>query len=90
MTTSRMFYEETQVKLADVPDNVLRSYIDTRDPMVKTGGHGIQGIGGNLIEQGQGGLDILADQQVAYHELFKRRVRTQTHNKRNLDSQSRL
>ena len=47
MTTSRevMFYEETQVKLADVLDNVLRSYIDIRDPMVKTGGHGIQGRG---------------------------------------------
>ena len=50
--------------------------------------HPGQRRGSNLIEQGE--LDIMADQWVAYHKLFKRRVRTQTHNNRNLDSQSRL
>ena len=48
------FYEETKVKFANVSDEVLKSYIETGDPMDKAGGYGIQGIGGNLIEGIQG------------------------------------
>ena len=43
------FYEETSVEFAAVSEDVLRSYIDTGDPMDKAGGYGIQGRGASFI-----------------------------------------
>ena len=43
------FYEETKVNFARVPEDVLRGYIETLEPMDKAGGYGIQGVGASLV-----------------------------------------
>jgi len=46
---SRIFYETTQVTFADLTDDIIKSYVDTKEPMDKAGGYGIQGIGGSFV-----------------------------------------
>ena len=43
------FYEETSVEFAKVSEEVIKSYIETGEPMDKAGGYGIQGKGASFI-----------------------------------------
>ena len=45
----KSFYEVTDVQMATVSDNVLKSYIESDEPLDKAGGYGIQGLGCSLI-----------------------------------------
>mmetsp|Transcript_37597 Transcript_37597/g.49547 ORF Transcript_37597/g.49547 Transcript_37597/m.49547 type:complete len:240 (+) Transcript_37597:86-805(+) len=45
------FSEQTQVKFMEMSSEMIQSYIDSKEPMDKAGGYGIQGIGGSFIEK---------------------------------------
>ncbi|XP_033125755.1 probable bifunctional dTTP/UTP pyrophosphatase/methyltransferase protein [Anneissia japonica] len=45
-----IFHEKTDVKFGNLPTEVIKSYVDTGEPMDKAGGYGIQAIGGTLVE----------------------------------------
>jgi len=47
----RQFYECTDVMLGDIPDNVIRVYANSIEPLDKAGGYGIQDVGGSLVER---------------------------------------
>lgn len=48
------FSETTTVNFATLSPQVINAYIDTKEPMDKAGGYGIQALGGMLIEGIQG------------------------------------
>ncbi|XP_061164776.1 probable bifunctional dTTP/UTP pyrophosphatase/methyltransferase protein [Saccostrea echinata] len=43
------FEEVSEVIMPDLPENVIKSYVETGEAMDKAGGYGIQAIGGSLI-----------------------------------------
>ena len=43
-------YDVTKVKFRDISHDVIRKYIDTKEPLDKSGGYGIQDFGGLLVE----------------------------------------
>lgn len=45
------FYEQTDVTMYGVPDEILRRYIETGEPMDKAGAYGIQGKGAFLVKK---------------------------------------
>ncbi len=45
-----LFYEETKIRFKSLSDEVIKSYIATKEPMDKAGAYGIQGLGGKLID----------------------------------------
>ncbi|KAK9510385.1 hypothetical protein O3M35_005181 [Rhynocoris fuscipes] len=45
------FHETTLVTFAYLSENVISSYIKTKEPLDKAGGYGIQGLGASLIER---------------------------------------
>ncbi|MCX7922682.1 MAG: Maf family protein [Clostridia bacterium] len=47
-------YEKTRVKMRELSDSTILSYIKTREPMDKAGSYGIQGIGAVLVEKIEG------------------------------------
>lgn len=47
-------YEVTRVKMADNPDEFLKSYINTKEPFDKAGAYGIQGYGSLIVEKIEG------------------------------------
>lgn len=44
------FHVTTEVKFASLNPDIIRSYIETGEPMDKAGGYGIQAAGGTLVE----------------------------------------
>jgi septum formation protein len=50
----RTDYEKTRVKMRDISDKTIDSYIATGEPMDKAGGYGIQGMGALLVERIEG------------------------------------
>ncbi|XP_078325220.1 putative bifunctional dTTP/UTP pyrophosphatase/methyltransferase protein isoform X3 [Crassostrea virginica] len=48
------FEEISEVFIPELPEEVVRSYVDTGESMDKAGGYGIQAIGGSLISGIQG------------------------------------
>ena len=47
---SALFIESTTVHFAELSDDVIDAYIETKEPMDKAGGYGIQGLAGALIK----------------------------------------
>ncbi|XP_071951501.1 probable bifunctional dTTP/UTP pyrophosphatase/methyltransferase protein [Antedon mediterranea] len=45
-----IFHEATDVKFGNLPADVIKSYVNTGEPMDKAGGYGIQALGGTLVE----------------------------------------
>ncbi|NLY44887.1 MAG: septum formation protein Maf [Tissierella sp.] len=43
-------YDITKVKFRNLSDDTILKYIDTKEPLDKSGGYGIQGFGGLLVE----------------------------------------
>lgn len=50
-------FEETKVSFNIVSDEEIRNYIETKEPMDKAGGYGIQGMGAFLVDRIEGNLD---------------------------------
>lgn len=44
-----VFHSETKVTFDELPDEEIREYIDTGEPMDKAGAYGIQGLGGKFV-----------------------------------------
>ena len=44
------FAEETRVNVRDIPDEEIKAYSDSKEPMDKAGAYGIQGIFSRYIE----------------------------------------
>ncbi len=47
-------FEKTRVKMRELDDRIIRSYIDSGEPMDKAGAYGIQGLGALLVERIEG------------------------------------
>ena len=47
----RSFYVQTDVKFAELTDNLIAWYVETDEPLDKAGGYGIQGKGAILVEK---------------------------------------
>jgi septum formation protein len=45
------FTESTKVYFGRATDEQIQAYVDTKEPLDKAGGYGIQGYGGMLIEK---------------------------------------
>jgi len=48
------FHEATEVYICQLTQNIIKSYIETGEPMDKAGAYAIQGIGATLIESIKG------------------------------------
>lgn len=48
------FTEATKVYFGQATDEQIQAYVDTKEPLDKAGGYGIQGHGGMLIEKIEG------------------------------------
>ncbi|XP_074604557.1 dTTP/UTP pyrophosphatase [Brevipalpus obovatus] len=48
------FHEATEVYICQMTKNIIKSYIETGEPMDKAGAYGIQGIGATLVESIKG------------------------------------
>ena len=46
---SHSFYEGSEVRMAELSDDVIKSYIETGEPLDKAGGYGIQDLGATLV-----------------------------------------
>ena len=44
------FYEGSEVRMAELSDEVIREYIETGEPLDKAGGYGIQDLGATLVK----------------------------------------
>ena len=47
-------YEKTFVKMRALTDDIIRSYVNTGEPMDKAGAYGVQGFGSLLVEKIEG------------------------------------
>jgi len=48
------FTDTTRVKFASIGENDIQAYVETGEPMDKSGSYGIQGIGGQFVEKIEG------------------------------------
>lgn len=48
------FRESTKVTFGEATSEQIQAYVDTKEPLDKAGGYGIQGVGGCLIKQIEG------------------------------------
>jgi septum formation protein len=48
------FTEKTKVYFGNVTPEQIQAYVDTKEPLDKAGGYGIQGFGGCMIERIEG------------------------------------
>lgn len=48
------FYEGSEVRMAELSDDVIRAYIETGEPLDKAGGYGIQDLGATLVHSIKG------------------------------------
>eukprot|EP00088_Acartia_fossae_P033092 TRINITY_DN3387_c0_g1_i1.p1 TRINITY_DN3387_c0_g1~~TRINITY_DN3387_c0_g1_i1.p1 ORF type:complete len:211 (+),score=26.41 TRINITY_DN3387_c0_g1_i1:34-666(+) len=49
-SNSVSFYEKTEVHFAPLTPETIKAYINTKEPMDKAGGYGIQAIGGTMVK----------------------------------------
>jgi len=67
------FHEGTDVFVAQLTPEIIRSYVNTKEPLDKAGAYGIQGIGSTLIESIKGcyfnvmGLPVYSLSKELYH-----------------------
>lgn len=72
-TLAFSFTDTTRVKFADLTDSDIRAYVATGEPMDKAGSYGIQGIGGQIVEQMEG--DFFTVMGLPMHRLSKELAR---------------
>lgn len=48
------FTESTKVFFGDASEEQIQAYVDSKEPLDKAGGYGIQGVGGCFIEKIEG------------------------------------
>ncbi|GKY94272.1 hypothetical protein MPSEU_000393000 [Mayamaea pseudoterrestris] len=53
-TLQASFVDTAEVIFAELSDDDINAYIDTREPMDKAGSYGIQGVGGQLVSRIEG------------------------------------
>ncbi|XP_076177090.1 dTTP/UTP pyrophosphatase isoform X2 [Ptiloglossa arizonensis] len=56
LKTEVTFHEFAKVKFGDISEEQIQLYVQSREPLDKAGGYGIQGIGGCLIEKINGDM----------------------------------
>ena len=44
LLSETVFHEATKVSFDDLSDEIIKSYVDSGEPMDKAGGYGIQGL----------------------------------------------
>jgi predicted house-cleaning NTP pyrophosphatase (Maf/HAM1 superfamily) len=63
------FHESTDVYITELNESIIRSYVNTGEPMDKAGAYGIQGIGGTIVESIKG--DYFNVMGLPLHRLSK-------------------
>lgn len=63
------FTDTARVKFADLSHEDIKSYVASKEPMDKAGAYGIQGIGGQLVEQMNG--DFFTVMGLPMHRLSR-------------------
>lgn len=53
-STMRLFHSETDVWIDELCDDVVQAFVKSGEPMDKSGGYSIQGIGASLVEEVKG------------------------------------
>jgi septum formation protein len=48
------FHESTDVYITELNESIIKSYVNTGEPMDKAGAYGIQGIGGTIVQSIKG------------------------------------
>ncbi|XP_015927617.1 probable bifunctional dTTP/UTP pyrophosphatase/methyltransferase protein isoform X1 [Parasteatoda tepidariorum] len=46
----KTFYEETEVEFCELSPEMIRTYVETNEPLDKAGGYAIQGVGGTFVQ----------------------------------------
>ncbi len=63
------FHESTDVYITELNESIIKSYVNTGEPMDKAGAYGIQGIGGTIVESIKG--DFYNVMGLPLHRLAK-------------------
>jgi septum formation protein len=70
------FAERTEVRFRELPEEEIRAYVDTGEPMDKAGAYGIQGIGSMLVERVEGCyFNVMGLPVARFVSEFRRAVR---------------
>ncbi len=75
-TNVHSFYDETEVYMYPMSDKEINYYVDTKEPMDKAGGYGIQGKCAVFIEKIHGDYNNVVGLPIAkiYQELLKQGI----------------